>query len=548
ERLSFYDVRGSAVPRSVLSAIALLAQDKDTIKEYSKSNFDVEMEDVHLSYKGWNWGECGIENGLLTFKVEDKLASDIPLADITQAAAQGPQGKEKNEAVIEMAVDDTAMPEDEILVEMRVPRGRYEIEMFDKYMKLHGKTYDYKILYSNVSALFLLPKPDGVHMSLCITLEHALRQGQTTYPYVVMQLPREQFLDVSINLGEQELTQRFGDKLDQSEQGDMPSVLAKVPSIPVFSAFTKKKVATLRKDGFNGGSKAEDDRATSVRCSVKANEGHLYPLDKVFFFISNKPLLIEFEKVGSVEFNRVSNQQSSARTFDLTVHMKDASSHQFVNLQRSVYKLGFHPYVELRDASCLSQELYRFLNDKKIRIKNVRADTFADDDGEGADDGDMDDLYMNQLQQERELGDDDDDDEDEEDEDFAPGAESDIDEEYDEGELDDDGQRISKKRSNQSDGDDDGDDDDDEVEETKPVPKKTKKEEPTKKPKAQPAALAGAQWKELDAEARAPYEEMAREDKERQKREMSAYKAAQRVAAAGSDVDGDDDVDTNDDD
>lgn len=43
----------------------------------------------------------------------------------------------------------------------------------------------------------------------------------------------------------------------------------------------------------------------------------------------------------------------------------------------------------------------------------MRADTFADDDGEGADDGDMDDLYMNQLQQERELGDDDDDDEDE---------------------------------------------------------------------------------------------------------------------------------------
>lgn len=60
--------------------------------------------------------------------------------------------------------------------------------------------------------------------------------------------------------------------------------------------------------------------------------------------------------------------------------------------------------------------------------------------------------------------------------------------------------------------------------------------------------LAGAQWKELDAEARAPYDEMAREDKERQKREMSAYKAAQRVAAAGSDIDGDDDADTNDDD
>lgn len=110
-------------------------------------------------------------------------------------------------------------------------------------------TFCAQILYSNVSALFLLPKPDGVHMSLCITLEHALRQGQTTYPYVVMQLPREQFLDVSINLGEQELTQRFGDKLDQSEQGDMPSVLAKVPSTPVRSlgAMNNKAIHLLRR-------------------------------------------------------------------------------------------------------------------------------------------------------------------------------------------------------------------------------------------------------------------------------------------------------------
>jgi structure-specific recognition protein 1 len=43
-----------------------------------------------------------------------------------------------------------------------VPRGRYDIELFDKYMKLHGKTFDYKCLYTNVSALYLLPKQVGV--------------------------------------------------------------------------------------------------------------------------------------------------------------------------------------------------------------------------------------------------------------------------------------------------------------------------------------------------------------------------------------------------
>ena len=220
----------------------------------------------------------------------------------------------KNEAVIEMVDDDTVLPEDEVLVEMRlhipqtedaidgegtaaeafvelvkesgdlekagtslcgfedvpltVPRGRYGIEMFDKYMKLHGKTFDYKILYTNVSGIYLLPKPDGYNMALCMTLEHSLRQGQTTYPMVVMQLLKGQPIEVEITLEEAEISRRFGDKLEASEVGDMPSVLAKV-----LGAFTKKKVVTLKANGFNGSK--EDDRAKSIRCSVKANEGQL---------------------------------------------------------------------------------------------------------------------------------------------------------------------------------------------------------------------------------------------------------------------------------
>ena len=100
------------------------AQDKDAVKEYCKTQFDVDLEDAHFSYKGWNWGECAIEAGVLTFKVEDKLAIELPLTDVTQATAQGAQNKAKTDAVIEMADDDTALPEDEVLVEMRVRRPR----------------------------------------------------------------------------------------------------------------------------------------------------------------------------------------------------------------------------------------------------------------------------------------------------------------------------------------------------------------------------------------------------------------------------------------
>ena len=119
-------------------------------------------------------------------------------------------------------------------------------------------------------------------------------QGQTQYPHVILQLPKDTPLEVTINLEEDEIQERFGEKLSQIEAGDMPSVIAKV-----FSAFTKRKVIALKKDGFNGGSKAEDDRATSIRCSVKANEGQLYPLDKCFFFIANKPMVVDFDKVAT---------------------------------------------------------------------------------------------------------------------------------------------------------------------------------------------------------------------------------------------------------
>lgn len=336
------------------------SNDKTTVREYVQASFGIDVEDTQLSYKGWNWGQAVVEGGNVSFSVEGKQTMELPLTDVAQATAQ------KNDAVIEMATDDSALPEDEMLVEVRfhipaatgeelevdgtpaegfvelvkqsgdlevagaalatfedvpvmVPRGRYEIELGDKFMKLHGKSYDYKVLYTNVSALYLLPKPDGYHMALCISLEHPLRQGATSYPHIVLQLPRDSPIEVEVQLSESELEQRFGDKLDKFESGEMPSVLAKV-----ISAFTKRKVIGIKAGGFNGDSR--EDRSKSIRCSLRAAEGFLYPLDKAFFFIANKPVLIEFDKIASIEFNRVDNKSSAAaaRTFDITVHLDDA--------------------------------------------------------------------------------------------------------------------------------------------------------------------------------------------------------------------------------
>ena len=237
---------------------------------------------------------------------------------------------------------------------------------------------------------------------------------------------------LQVGLSEADCSARFGDKLDKFESGDMPSVVAKV-----LSAFTKRKVQGIKSGGFNASS--ADDRAKSIRCSLKAAEGFLFPLDKGFYFLSNKPVLAELDRVSSVEFNRVDKASSAAgRTFDITVHMKDMSTDlQFVNLQRSDYK-----------------ELFRFLSAKKVRIKNIAAAGYGEGGGGGGG-SDSDDPGLERARREGAANaaaamdddDDDDDSDDEDDEDFVGGGESSVDEEYDDADSDDSEAAGGKKKS-----------------------------------------------------------------------------------------------------
>ncbi|EOD18097.1 hypothetical protein EMIHUDRAFT_414529 [Emiliania huxleyi CCMP1516] len=384
--------------------VGLRSQDRGVVGDYCARVFELDLKDVAFSWKGWNWGEALVEGTSLAFRVEDKAALEIPLAAVSQAIASN-----RKEAIIELADDDTAAPEDEMVVGIRfhvpaaarddeadeeelapaetlvaqikesgdleasgtslatfedvgltVPRGRYDIEMFDKFLKLHGKTYDYKVLYTNVASVYVLPKQDNYTMAFVVSLEHPLRQGATMYPHIVMQLPRDATVDLEIALDSAELKRRFDDKLERSESGELVDLLPKV-----MCAFTKKKVVRPKVGGFNGEKEDKLPRPRASASIAQANDGFLYPLDKCFFFVANKPLHIDFERIGSLEFNR------SARTFDITLYMRDGSSHQFVNLQRSDYK-----------------ELFAFLQGKQIKIRNLAAANKANaDDADDESDG-----------------------------------------------------------------------------------------------------------------------------------------------------------------
>lgn len=64
----------------------------------------------------------------------------------------------KEKAELGQVSGDLILSFEEILV--LTPRGRYDMDMSHDYLRLRGKTYDYKIMYNSISKLFLLPKDD----------------------------------------------------------------------------------------------------------------------------------------------------------------------------------------------------------------------------------------------------------------------------------------------------------------------------------------------------------------------------------------------------
>lgn len=165
------------------------------------------------------------------------------------------------------------------------PRGRYNVELYDSYLRLRGAKYDYKIKFDDISRLFLLPRPDDIHLAFVIALDKPIRQGQQRYQYLILQTTRETS-QVTINLNEDVIEKDYNGELQPVMNGALSNLIAKT-----FKIITRKKVFVPGKFTTAGSAKC-------VKCALKANEGHLYPLEKQFIFIHKPALLIRFEEVG----------------------------------------------------------------------------------------------------------------------------------------------------------------------------------------------------------------------------------------------------------
>jgi structure-specific recognition protein 1 len=93
------------------------------------------------------------------------------------------------------------------LLDLFDSRGRFDIDMYENSFRLRGKTYDYKIQYQSIKKFFLLPKNDDTHTLITLGLDPPLRQGQTRYPFLVMQLKLDEEISIDLNMTEYTVSQ-----------------------------------------------------------------------------------------------------------------------------------------------------------------------------------------------------------------------------------------------------------------------------------------------------------------------------------------------------
>ncbi|KAI8982116.1 hypothetical protein BDF20DRAFT_973230 [Mycotypha africana] len=461
-----YELRVIQKEDNILRFDGFKLEDLEDLREAVKIFYKMPVEVKEVSVKGWNWGKTEFHGSNLAFTVGNKTMFELPLAqaiaankpgknevavnfvDPGQSAPEGINPKDMDELMditfyvpgtvakeageggeeevdeeeevnadvvfhetIKSKLELSQMTTENIVQFQEVlcltPRGRYNIDMYQDFLRLRGKTYDYKILYSNIIKLFLLLKPDEVHVLFVIGLDPPLRQGQTKYPFLVFQFVREEEIEIDLNL-EDEALNKFENALQKHYDAPTYEVVSNL-----FKALTGRKVTVP-------GSYRSHHGATALKCSMKANEGFLYPLEKSLLFIPKPPTFIPLNEIGVVTFSRVGQTGGSSRTFDMKFSMKSGNDIQFSSINRE-------EYANIED----------YLKQKKIKIKSEsNGDTLINYDLAELDDEDDDEEDEDYSRKKRRTdtnpataGQDDEDEE--TDEDFAPDSDSEVPEEYD---------------------------------------------------------------------------------------------------------------------
>ena len=104
---------------------------------------------------------------------------------------------------------------------------------------------------------------------------------------------------------------------------------------------------TILPDGFRS---SKDELA--VKCSCKAQEGYLFPMNSAFMFIPKPVTYLKHSNIASVQLSRIVDSQS--KTFDLSLETKDETLLNLQGIDKT--ELNF---------------LFKYLKEKNIRVRNM---------------------------------------------------------------------------------------------------------------------------------------------------------------------------------
>jgi len=270
-----------------------------------------------LSTKGINYGDFDVKGSSLVFTVEKKKVFEIPLSDVNRVVNH--TGISKNDVSIEFNEDNTN--DNNELAEIRFfvpnsetdegkttaqrfhkklfakadiasttgkgivtipqmpflnPRGRYNLEFFPTFFKMYGKTYEFKIKYNQITRLFQLARPDK-QIFVVFALDPPIKQSQIRHHHMVLIFQGDEKLEpqkltFASETGLEALKEKYPEGEISGSTSELISDLLKI--------FTGKKV-THATHSFKSASDF-----SAVRCTLKTNDGYLYPLEKKFFVSS----------------------------------------------------------------------------------------------------------------------------------------------------------------------------------------------------------------------------------------------------------------------
>ncbi|MCF1824443.1 hypothetical protein L1K70_23550, partial [Salmonella enterica subsp. enterica serovar Anatum] len=88
-----------------------------------------------------------------------------------------------------------------------------------------------------VTNLFRVFSQQKVHVLFIVALDPPIRQGQTRYPFLVLQFPREEEMDAELNLDEETIQTKYEGKLKKRYEEPTFRIVTNL-----FRVFSQQKV------------------------------------------------------------------------------------------------------------------------------------------------------------------------------------------------------------------------------------------------------------------------------------------------------------------